>query len=78
MKVLKEVPWTHKFTCDGCGSELEAEATDVYWSRMGTYDECETRHFVACPTCETLCYLRDLPPKVVRHAKQWSERGGVV
>lgn len=51
MKVLKRVPWSYVFTCEGCKSELEAEPVDVDFSRMGSFDEFEDTYTVKCEVC---------------------------
>ncbi len=52
MKILKEEPFW-KLSCRGCGSELEADVTDVRQGRFdGNYLESgELRYYVECPVC---------------------------
>lgn len=65
MKVIKEVPWEHPFTCTGCKSELIAEASDVRYTNFedGNY------HYAECPSCGTRHEFKHahstLPPKVL-------------
>ena len=61
MKVLKRVPWSHKFTCKGCKSVLEAEPSDV---RLGEFGACmgdsgEMKYYVTCTVCGDDHVLKD-------------------
>ena len=58
MKIIKQKGWTYTFTCKHCGSELEAEATDVcvgnFNIKLGGYD---TKYYLECEVCEGLNFL---------------------
>jgi hypothetical protein len=76
MKVVKaRPPWKHKFTCKGCQTELEAEASDV---RIGTFNACyyagdngEQKYYVKCSVCGTDHIVPDsrVPQDVANGAK---------
>ena len=77
MKVLKRAsPWTHKFTCKGCHSELEAEASDVKVGEFGGVayagESGETKYYVICIVCRTNHILKDkqVPQDVANGAKR--------
>lgn len=59
MKVLKKKSWAWVFTCEGCGSKLEAEMSDVeigYFN--GSYcEEGDREYCVSCPECGELAIV---------------------
>jgi len=72
MKILKEpdLTWSHKFTCNKCCAELEAETTDLHKKhysgdmREPSYDS----YYVICPRCqEQKCIPENDIPKAVRN-----------
>lgn len=66
MKVLKVKLWKHVFTCSGCGSELEAEESDVKHGEFGSMGDYDWEYYVVCPECKTYHILKygEVPAKV--------------
>lgn len=52
MKVLKRVEKTYQFTCSKCGSELEAEATDLKYRSWETGDYDSSECYFVCEVCK--------------------------
>lgn len=77
MKVIKRVPWSLKYTCTGCKSELEIEPSDVLVGRFGCFDDYETRYYVKCTVCGTEKYLneKNVPTNVLRDARKEGDDG---
>ena len=76
MKVLKRVPWSYKFTCSGCKSELEAEPWDV---RVDEFGGCgyggergDTEFYVTCVVCgdDHIIKRKHVPTDVQNGAKR--------
>ena len=76
MKVIKRVPWSHKFTCRGCKSELEAEPNDVRFGEFGAVayagESGEMKFYVRCTVCESDHILKDsvVPQDIANGAKR--------
>lgn len=69
MKVLEELPYGFEFTCDGCGSRLAAEASDVkvgYFGPSWGGETPERHYYVTCVVCGTNRLLESdqLTPRV--------------
>lgn len=72
MKVLKRVPWSLVYTCSGCKSELEIEASDVMYGSFGCYDDSETRYYVKCVVCGDSKFIdaKGIPTDIKNNAKK--------
>ncbi len=73
MKVIKRVPWSYKFTCATCSSELEAEAPDVMYSNWEDGGE----YYTKCGVCEDRHVVdsKKLPHEVAVDAVRFSTAG---
>lgn len=81
MKILDAKPF-HRFTCRGCGSQLEAEISDVRaksaLDHSGDYDTAYKKLYLPCPVCGSLYELprekcTDLAWEYVRSGKKGKE-----
>lgn len=73
MKVIKRVPWSYKFTCATCSSELEAEAADIDYSNWEDGGE----YYTKCGVCEDRHVVdsKKLPHEVAMDAVRFSGGG---
>ena len=76
MKIIEEKPFVYRFTCKSCGSELEAEASDVEIGDFGSaaFDTTHLSPYVTCPVCDRdeMIAWSKLPPKVEAMARKKS------
>ena len=78
VRVVKEVPWQWRFTCQQCRSTLEAEASDICRGFFGANyggDRPEPRYYVICPVCGEKNFVPDSHvPTVVSAALEKEHR----
>lgn len=72
MKILKQVDasaWTHKISCEGCDSELQADVTDIRYKHVtgDQRDPSYDSYQIECPICHIcLDIFEESIPKTVR------------
>lgn len=81
MKIIKKADisnWSHKFTCNSCDSELEAESSDLFYSFHSGYGretDYET-YSVKCAVCNTSHTVKDsvIPKALKLEVKERTQR----